>query len=177
MSGVKEPRYDKREEQSACDSPSSFDKFKAVSPWIAHEESLLPWKSIARDYFHPRRFKSISKRFKIGDAEGGVATRLLVDNRRVLFGGQMQLLDAALVPCSGITAVGIGGTLERFEAEQFLVECARPRERVVAAIDQKVYVIESDNQAHRPFLSLDRPSVLTMPMAVDPSASASGGVR
>ena len=39
----------------------------------------------------------------------------------------MQLLDAALVPCSGIAAVGVSGTLERFEAEQFLVECARSR--------------------------------------------------
>jgi hypothetical protein len=37
----------------------------------------------------------------------------------------MQLLDAALVPCSGIAAVGIGGTLERFEFEQFLVEYSR----------------------------------------------------
>jgi hypothetical protein len=61
----------------------------------------------------------------------------------------MQLLDAALVPDAGVAAVGVGGTRERNQAEQFLVEGARSGERVVAGVDQKIYVIESGYQAHR----------------------------
>jgi len=50
-----------------------------------------------------------------------------------------SLLHAALVPCAGPAALGVGGTLEQFEAAQLLVECARFRERVVAGVEAEVY--------------------------------------
>src|SRR5271167_2700413 len=127
----------------------SFDEFEAVAPWVAHEEPLLAGESVAGDYFYAGGFEALAQGCETGDAKGGMAARGAVDHRRVFLGGQMQLLDAALVPGAGVAAVGIGGPLERNQAEQFLVENARSGKRVVASIDQKIYVIESGYQAHR----------------------------
>src|ERR1700691_791722 len=116
----------------------SFYKFEAVAPGIADEETLLAEESVAGDYFYAGRFEFLAQCVEIGDAEGGMAARLPIDRRRVLLRCQMQLLNAALVPCAGVTAVGVGGALGWFEAEQFLVKGAGPRERVVAGVDEKV---------------------------------------
>src|SRR5271167_3402509 len=127
----------------------SFDEFEAVAPWVAHEEALLAGESVAGDHFYAGGFEALAQGCEAGDAKGGMAARVAVDHRRVFLGGQMQLLEAALVPGAGVAAVGVGGTLERNQAEQFLVEGARSGERVVAGVDQKIYVIESGYQAHR----------------------------
>jgi hypothetical protein len=127
----------------------AFDEFEAVAPGVAHEEPLLAGESVAGDYFYAGGFQALAQGRKAGDAKGGMAARVAVDHRRVFLGGQMQLLDAALVPGAGAAAVGVGGTRERNQAEQFLVEGARSGKRIVAGVDQKIYVIESGYQAHR----------------------------
>ncbi len=126
-----------------------LDKFEPVPPWIANEKSLLPWKSISRDYLDARCLEPRAHRFEIRNPKGRMPPRRFVHRRRILLGRKMELLHAALVPCARTPAVGVGGTLERFEAEQLLVKCARLHQRVVAGVDEQIYMIESDYEAHQ----------------------------
>lgn len=93
------------------DVSGAFDEFEAIAPWVAHEEPLLAGESVAGDYFYACGFEALAQGCETGDAKGGMAARVAVDHRRVFLGGQMQLLDATLVPGAGVAAVGIGGPL------------------------------------------------------------------
>jgi len=93
-----------------------LDKFEPIRPRIANEKSLLPRKSIRRDYLDAGGLEPRPHRFEISNPKGRMAARRPVHQRRLLFGGEMELLCAALVPCSRAPAAGVGGTLERFQA-------------------------------------------------------------
>jgi hypothetical protein len=126
----------------------SFDEFEPVTPWIAHEEALLARESIARDYLDPCPLEAAAERFEVGDAERGWRRDFLLTD------------DASfsVVRCSCSMRIG---TMRRgcrcrcwrdvraVQARAAPGRMPRPCERVVTGIDEKVYVIESDNQAHR----------------------------
>ena len=86
---------------------SGFDRQRAAakrraSGWPCRgklKAASLLFETVARDYFDTGGLEAVAKRFKIGDAKGRMAPRRLVHHRRVLLGGQMELLEAALVPC------------------------------------------------------------------------------